>query len=103
MPESFLAQCRGCGRGEFLNKEGVCTHCPDGYYQSQDNHFDDNPPVTECKVCPVGHYAPKILDIGHFESVPKYFHTACDLATIIGNHKECSVNYGWHSNSEFML
>jgi len=27
--------------------------------------------ILECKECPAGHYAPKILDLGHFEEMPK--------------------------------
>lgn len=56
-----------------------------------------------CTSCPKGHYAPKIRDFGHFESMPEGFLSSCSVATEIGNHKDCSINKGWHTNTDLLL
>ena len=55
--------------------------------------------VLECKKCPAGHYAPKIIDMGHFEEMPELFTKVCTVSTNIGDPRECDVNKGWNINS----
>ena len=55
--------------------------------------------ILECKKCPAGHYAPKILDLGHFEVMPSLLNPTCSVSTSIGDPKACLLNKGWHVNS----
>ena len=59
--------------------------------------------MLDCKICPAGSYAPKILDMGHFEEMPASLMTSCTLATRVGDQKDCLVNKGWHVNNYQMI
>ena len=37
-PPDVTVFCRGCGRGEFRNKDDACEACQEGFYQDIDNH-----------------------------------------------------------------
>lgn len=70
-PKNEKIYCRGCGRGEHRDENDKCVSCADGYYQDLDNHqMANGTKIQECKKCGAGNYAPKILDLGHFESFP---------------------------------
>jgi len=59
--------------------------------------------VQQCKKCPAGFFAPKVQDLCHFEGMPPQLKASCDVATNIGNHKDCSTHRGWHTTSDFFL
>lgn len=104
MPESTLVPCRGCGRGEYRKESGECLSCQDGFFQDKDNHVQENESmITTCTECPAGHYAPKMLDLGHFESMPYMFSPFCSIATNIGSTHHCSVSKGWHTDTNLAL
>lgn len=101
-PSDVTVFCRGCGRGEFRNATtDTCQNCPDGFFQSVDNHqMENGTKIQRCLECPQGHYAPKMSDLGHFESMPPVFSPSCSLSTAVGNPFLCSVHLGWHVNSK---
>jgi len=80
-----------------------CEHCLTGFYQDQDNHDGALDKIRSCNVCPAGSYAPKILDYGHFESMPSELFTICSETTDVGNSTNCDITTGWHVNSEGQL
>jgi hypothetical protein len=96
-----VVPCRGCGRGEFRNFDtDQCEHCLTGFYQDLDNHDGNLEKIRSCKVCPAGNYAPKILDYGHFESMPVELFATCSETNDVGNSTNCDIIKSWHVNSE---
>lgn len=59
--------------------------------------------ILQCKSCPSGHYAPKMIDFGHFESMPPQLDTDCTQATALGDLKLCSTTPGWHINNRMYI
>ena len=47
-PVSKVVECRGCGRGQFLNGDGTCEYCGTAEYQSRDFHESKAAQVTGC-------------------------------------------------------
>ena len=83
MPDSTLVPCRGCGKGEYRDEaSNRCMACEDGFFQSLDNHMEENNTIiTKCQECPEGYYAPKVHDFSHFEHMPDIFLPSCSIAT----------------------
>lgn len=104
LPEDYQGiKCQGCGRGEHRDAQNNCVYCEEGYYQDIDNHHMEVAAIQNCKKCEAGHYAPMIKEFGHFESWPKLLKTSCEVASPIGDPRECDVNPGWHLNNLQLL
>ena len=97
-----MVPCRGCGRGEYRDREdpNECTYCPTGFYQDQDNHEGNLFRTTECKMCPPGSYAPKLVDHGHFDKMPLEILPICSEANDLGKAQNCDLIHGWHINKD---
>jgi len=100
--------CVGCGKGTAFNKGSTkadkCEPCQDGHYQDVDNkNMQLGNRIESCHACGAGHYAPKILELSHFEDFPQKFRRSCQIASPIGNPSDCDVMTGWHVNKDQML
>jgi hypothetical protein len=105
LPKDEEVPCRGCGRGQFWEIETKAkAFCDVGFYQELDNHEGALDRIRACQPCERGHYAPKILDFGHFEEMPKDYLTAiCSEVNDIGDPKNCDLMTGWHVNPHGQL